>query len=272
MKNNTCLRGRTVVITGAGSGIGRELALQLADQGARLALSDVNTDGLQETLRLLVPGSEAKGYQLDVSSRDAVRKHASDVLRDFGNVHLLINNAGVTLVGSVAQTSIEEFEWLMGINLWGVIYTTKAFLPAMLEQRDGCIVNISSVFGLIGFPLQGAYNVTKFGVRGFTECLWSELEGTGVRAVSVHPGGIRTNIDHSARLAAAADPEASVTDMFGKLNLATPPQQCAAEIIQGIRKGRRLILTGHKSRTLQWLARLLPERYPSLIKMRGRSR
>lgn len=260
-------QGRVVVITGAGSGIGRALALQFAGAGARLALSDVNQVGLDETLGLLPEGIEARGYSLDVSSREAVFAHADDVKRDFGAAHVLINNAGATIVGTIAHTSIEEFEWQLGINLWGVIYGTKAFLPIMLEQRDGCIVNISSVFGMIGFPLQGAYNISKFGVRGFTECLWTELEGTGVQAVCVHPGGIKTNIEKAGRRVKAAGGEEEIFASAGEKMLTTPPEECATDILAGLRRGQRRILTGNKSSTIFWMSRLLPNVYPALLRL-----
>jgi short-subunit dehydrogenase len=147
-----------------------------------------------------------------------------------------------------------------------VIYGTKAFLPMMLEQRDGCIVNISSVFGLVGFPLQGAYNISKFGVRGFTECLWTELEGTGVRAVCVHPGGIKTNIEKAARRVKAAGKEEEIFSSAGDRMLITPPADCAADILQGLRRGQRRILTGNLSSTLFWLSRLFPNTYPAIMR------
>ena len=257
--------GKVVVITGAGSGIGRALAQQFAAEGARLALSDINRQGLDETLNSLPAGCYARGYSLDVSSREAVFAHANEVKRDFGAVHVLVNNAGTTLVGTVAHTSIEEYEWQLGINLWGVIYGTKAFLPMMLEQKDGCIVNISSVFGLLGFPLQSAYNISKFGVRGFTECLWSELKGTGVRAVCVHPGGIKTNIEKAGRRVQAAGHEEDVFSGSADEMLITPPEKCAADIIKGVRSGKCRILTGHLSITLFWMSRWLPNTYPVLL-------
>jgi len=260
------LTGKVVVITGAGSGIGRALAQQLATMGARLALSDIDSAGLAQTMNSLKADTDARGYPLDASNREAVFAHAEQVKRDFGTAHCVINNAGATVIGTIEHLKIEEIEWQLGINLWGVIYGTKAFLPMMLAQREGCIVNISSVFGLVGFPAQGAYNIAKFGVRGLTECLWSELEGTGVRAVCVHPGGIRTNIEKTGRrCAAAGEAESTFKGLADKL-LVTPPEKCAADIIAGIESGKRRVITGHKSTSLWWLSRLLPNRYPAVLK------
>jgi NAD(P)-dependent dehydrogenase (short-subunit alcohol dehydrogenase family) len=259
--------GKVAVITGAGSGIGRALAQQLAADGARLALSDISKTGLEQTLATLSAGCEARGYVLDVSSRAAFFAHADDVLRDFGAAHYVFNNAGATMVGTIANLGIDELEWQLGINLWGVIYGTKAFLPAMLQQRDGCIVNLSSVFGLVSFPTQGAYNISKFGVRGLTECLWQELDGTGVRAVCVHPGGIKTNIEKAGRRCTAAGAaEDRFADLADKM-LRTSPERCAADILDGLRRGRKRILTGHLSSRIYWLARLFPNFYPRLMKL-----
>ena len=257
---------KVVVITGAGSGIGRALAQQVAAKGARLALSDVNAKGLDETLKSLPAAAEARGYVLDVSNRQAVFAHADDVKRDFGTAHFVINNAGTTIFGTIAHLTIEELEWLLGINLWGVIYGTKAFLPMMLAQREGCIINISSVLGLVAYGGQGAYCISKFGVRGFTECLWSELEGSGVRAVCVHPGGIRTNIEGAARRCAASGAEEAGIDAALDKLLKTPPDKCAADIIAGVERGRKRILTGYISTTFNLLSRFLPNRYPAVLK------
>ncbi|MFI8748197.1 SDR family NAD(P)-dependent oxidoreductase [Pseudomonas sp. NPDC077186] len=260
---------KVVVITGAGSGIGRALAVQLAEAGARLALSDINEADLQDTLQQLAPGTDARAYRVDVAARDQMFAHSDEVLRDFGAVHYLINNAGATLVGSVANTDIDEYEWLLNINLYGVLYGTKAFLPIMQRQDEGCIVNISSIFGLFAYPCQSAYNISKFAVRGLTECLWQELRGTGVRAVCVHPGGIKTNIERAGRrVKLAGDVEGAFADRAEKL-LVTPPEKCAAEIIDGLRKRRKRILTGHLSRTTHWLVRLLPNSYPAVLRWIG---
>jgi NAD(P)-dependent dehydrogenase (short-subunit alcohol dehydrogenase family) len=262
------LKEKVAVVTGAGSGIGRALAMELARRGARLALSDINEAGLEETRRLCGV-AQVRTYRLDVSDRQAFLAHAEDVKRDFGTAHLIINNAGATLVGTIEHMTFDELEWQLGINLWGVVHGTKAFLPTLLSQRQGWIVNISSVFGLVGYPAQGAYNISKFGVRGLTECLWAELEGTGVKAICVHPGGIRTNIEVAGRRTVnAGKAEEGFSAMAEKL-LQSPPEVVAHDVLDGIERGKRRVLTGKFSSTLYWLSRLLPNGYPWLLKMIG---
>ena len=139
-------------------------------------------------------------------------------------------------------------------------------MPTLLAQREGWIVNISSVFGLVGYPAQGAYNISKFGVRGLTECLWQELEGTGVRAISVHPGGIKTRFEAAGRRCAAAGEEEDELSRSAQKLLTTPPEVCASDIIAGIERGDKRVLTGNKSRSLSWLSRILPDHYPALLK------
>lgn len=259
-------RDKVAVITGAASGIGRALAVELARRGARLALSDINIAGLERT-RADCGAAEVRLYRLDASSREGFFAHAEEVRRDFGTAHLVFNNAGATMVGTIEHLTIDEIEWQLGINLWGVVYGTKAFLPMLLAQRQGWIVNFSSVFGLIGYPAQGAYNISKFGVRGLTECLWAELRGSGVQAVCVHPGGTRTNIEKASRRSANAGPaEDGFAELAEKL-LVTPPEVVAADILKGIERGKRRILTGKLSSTLFWLSRLLPDRYPRVVQM-----
>ena len=260
---------KVVVITGAGSGIGRALAVQFAEAGARLALSDINELALAETLKQLPSGADARTYIVNVAVRSEVFSHADAIQRDFGTAHYIINNAGATVVGTVANTDIEEYEWQLNINLYGVLYGTKAFLPMLLQQSEGCIVNISSIFGLLSYPCQSAYNMSKFAVRGLTECLWQELKGTGVRAVCVHPGGIRTNIERaSRRVKSAGEMENIFATKVDKM-LVTPPEKCAADIIRGLRKGKERILTGYLSRTTYWMVRLLPNSYPAILRRLG---
>jgi len=255
---------KVAVITGAGSGIGRALALALAREGAHLAISDIDESALAATCALLPATPQVRHYRLDVTDRDAVNAHAQQVVADFGAVHLLFNNAGSALLGTFVNQTLEEAAWLVDLDLWSVVYGNKAFLPFMLAQREGCIVNISSIAGLAGMPGLNCYNLVKFAVRGLTESLWSELEGTGVRAVCVHPGGIRTNIERSSRRCAQTGEIEARMDAANKRILVTPPARCAADILAGIRRGRRRILTGCRSSTIDWLARLLPDSYPNL--------
>ncbi len=256
-------KDKVVVITGAGSGIGRALAQQLAAKGARLAISDVNPLGLEATRKSL-PAS-ARAYVLDVAQREAVLAHAEEVVRDFGAVHFLINNAGVTKIGTVEHMSLDEFDAVLGINLRGVLHGTKAFLPQMLKQREGCIVNISSILGLMAAPAQAAYCISKFGVRGLTECLWGELEGTGVRAVLVHPSGIITNIGRDDSL--CRDPgahEASFQKSLEKSSV-IPLDKGVAQIIEGIESGKRRVLPGSQAKIGFLLSRLFPTSYPAIV-------
>ena len=194
---------KVAAITGAGSGMGRTLALRLAEQKCHLALSDVNEAGLAETAQLAAQyGVKVTTRKVNVAERAAVYAWADEVVRDHGKVNLIFNNAGVALGATVEGMSYEDFEWIVGINFWGVVYGTKAFLPHLRASGEGHVINTSSVFGLMAVPSQSAYNATKFAVRGFTEALRQELElgKTGVSATSVHPGGIKTNIARAARM------------------------------------------------------------------------
>lgn len=263
---NLMFHNKVVAITGAGSGIGRALAIELAGKGSRLALSDIDAGALAETMQLLPPGSRTQAYTLDVASREAVFRFSSDVQRDFGAVHFIINNAGIGVIATVEHVTIEELEKVLNINLWGVVYGTKAFLPIMLAQQEGCIVNVSSVFGLLATPCNSAYTMSKFAVRALTETLWLELEGTGVRAVLVHPGGINTNIGKNSPVAKqAGDYEQRVAT--GVLQqMSTSPQACAREIITGLERGDKRLLVGSGSRQLHFISRLLPNSYGKLIR------
>ena len=196
--------------------------------------------------------------------------HAQDVLSDFGAVHYLFNNAGVDMSATINNTTVEEYEWLLGINLWGPIYGTKAFLPTMLEQDDGHIINFSSVFGLVTVPTQSAYHVSKFAIRGFTECLARELEGTNVSATVVHPGGIATHFATSARLGTNAGAyEEQYLEKLAAL-LRTKPEDCVGTILKGVERDKRRIIVGYTAGQVALLARLMPVNYGKVLRlMRG---
>ncbi|EMP54408.1 short-chain dehydrogenase [Marinobacter santoriniensis NKSG1] len=258
------LKDKVAVVTGAGSGIGRALAQNLAGRGCRLAISDVNESGLAETLASL-KGTDARSYALDVSDRDAIYAHAAQVVEDFGHVNLVVNNAGVALSASVREMTDDDFKWIMDIDFWGVAHGTRAFLPHLINSGDGHVVNISSVFGLIGVPKQSAYNAAKFAVRGFTESLRQEmkLENQPVSVSCVHPGGIRTNIANAARMGKSENAEAQRKG-FDKIAMTTPDK--AAEIIvKGILKNESRILVGPDAWGIDAINRLLGSAYQPLV-------
>lgn len=266
------LAGRVAVITGAGSGIGRALANNLGNQQCRLALADIDAKGLQETAAQLTErGVEVMTCELDVADRAAVYAFADAVMEKFGEVHLVFNNAGVALGATVEKMSYDDFEWLMNINFWGVVYGTKAFLPYLKQADAGHIVNVSSVFGLIGVPTQSAYNAAKFAVRGFTESLRQELEieGSTISCSSVHPGGIKTNIARNARMndditdITGTDPAKATAD-FEKL-FRTTPDEAAATILNGVKHNRRRVLIGADAHAIDTMQRLLPTTYQALM-------
>ena len=248
--------GRVAAITGAGSGIGRALSNALARRGTHLALSDIDDTGLAETVAQCERcGVKITSQHLDVADRDAVYAWADRVVADHGTVNLIFNNAGVALGATVESMSYEDFEWLMDINFWGVVYGSKAFLPHLKEGGEGHIVNFSSVFGLISVPSQSAYNAAKFAVRGFTDSLRMELdmEGGNVSATTIHPGGVKTNIVRNARVDtsvhnAAGDPEKAVRDI--ERAFITSPGKAAEQILTAVRRDRRRALIGPDAKVI----------------------
>lgn len=260
--------GKVAVITGAASGIGRELALQLSARGCIIAAADYNKKELDETVKLIKnAGGQAKGFTVDVSDQKKVKKLSADVQKEYKNVDILINNAGVTLFGRFEEISVADFEWIMGINLWGVVYMTNAFLPMMKNKGESCLVNISSLFGLIGSEDQSAYCATKFGVRGFTEALQREYRKTPLNVICVHPGGIKTNIARNARMykkgKLVKDTE-KLARRFDKLARTTAPK--AAEIIiDGIRRKKQRVLIGPDAKLMDRIQRLMPVKYRKVI-------
>ncbi len=263
--------GRVAAITGAGSGIGRALANALARRGAHLALVDIDDAGLAETVTQCEGlGVKITSQHLDVADRDAVYAWADRVVDDHGKVNLIVNNAGVALGATVESMSYEDFEWLMNINFWGVVYGSKAFLPHLKESGEGHIVNLSSVFGLISVPSQSAYNAAKFAVRGFTDSLRMELEieGANVSVTTIHPGGIKTNIARNARMDAsvrdlAGDPEQAVRDF--ERAFITSPEKAAEQILTAVRRDRRRALIGPDAKAIDLVSRLPATLYQTVL-------
>ena len=264
------LQGKVAAVTGAASGIGRALAVQLAGLGCEVAISDVDEAELEETrTRVAATGATVTATRLDVADRAAVYAYADQVVRDHGRVHLVVNNAGVALGALAATMTQEDFEWLMGINFWGVMHGTRAFLPHLQRAGEGHIVNISSVFGIIGFPGNAAYNAAKFGVRGFTEALRMELElaPCGVSCTSVHPGGIKTNIARRSRVGDLGVLGRSREELDAEFDRAarTTPEEAARVIIDGIRRNKRRVLIGGDAWLIDIVQRLLPTGYQRLL-------
>lgn len=256
------------VITGAASGIGRALAIRFAQEKiAGIAISDVNKEGLAETAELAGrSGVPISAHIVDVSNLDQVRAFAGEVIDKHGRATHLINNAGVGLIGTFDHISLDDFEWLMGINFWGVVYCTRAFLPVLKEQESAHIVNVSSVFGLIAPAEQTAYCSAKFAVRGFTESLRHEMEGTKVSVSCVHPGGIKTNIVNNARLGAETPGEwkQQSTKIFNKV-AKTSPDEAAEVILTGIKNKDPRILIGADARAISFISRLFPKKYLNML-------
>jgi len=256
------------VVTGAASGIGRALAIRLANEKiAGIAVSDANEEGLTETAAMVEKlGVPVSFHLTDVSDLKQVQQLADDVITRHGRVTHLINNAGVGLIGTFEQISIEDFEWLMGINFWGVVYGCKVFLPLLKAQKSAHIVNISSVFGLIAPEEQSAYCSSKFAVRGFTESLRHEFQGTNITVSCVHPGGIKTDIARNSRLGEKTPGEwkqqsAKFFDKVAK----TSPQTAADVIVAGIKANDPRILIGKDAHSISILSRLFPKRYLGIM-------
>jgi NAD(P)-dependent dehydrogenase (short-subunit alcohol dehydrogenase family) len=258
---------KVAAITGAGSGIGRALAVELGRHKCDVALSDVNEQGLLDTVEQVRGlGVHVTSQRVDVADREAVHAWADQVVDEHGKANLIFNNAGVALASTVEGMSYGDFEWLMDVNFWGVVHGTKAFLPHLKASGDGHIINISSVFGLVGIPSQSAYNSAKFAVRGFTESLRQELDmmSYGVSASSVHPGGIKTGIARSSRIdRSVRDLGISDTDSRERFekSFITGADKAARVILDGVRRNQRRILVGPDARVFDWVVRLLPSTY-----------
>jgi NAD(P)-dependent dehydrogenase (short-subunit alcohol dehydrogenase family) len=278
---------RVAAITGAGSGMGRSLAVALAREGCHLALADSNAVSLAETAQLVsaaAPPIVAAPLRvtirvLDVADRAAMFAWADDTAAEHGRVNLVFNNAGVVLSSTIEGMDYSDLEWIVGINFWGVVHGTKAFLPHLRAAGEGHIVNTSSAFGLFAQPGMSGYNATKFAVRGFTEALRQELDlmQCGVSTTSVQPGGVRTNIAQSSRIAKnmvgfMIEDEQQGKDGFEKKFFITTADEAARVILDGVRRNRRRVLIGRDARAADWLARVLPSAYQTLVVWRMRRR
>ncbi len=261
------LAGRTAVITGAASGIGRALAVRLSAAGCPVAIVDADEGGLEETASMLE--GESLVRPLDVRDRQGQFGFAAAVDEWApAPIGAVFNNAGVAVAATVAESSIEDDEWLQAINYDGVVHGVRSFLPILLRQDSGAIVNTSSVFGLAGIPSQSAYCASKFAVRGYTESLRHELKGTGVRAITVHPGGIKTNIARNARI--HSDPRGlgrskdELADEFDAL-ARTSPERAAKIIHAGVDAGKARILVGPDAYFFDILTRVTPTHYFTVL-------
>lgn len=257
--------GKCAVITGAGSGIGRALALQLNREGCHLYLSDINPATLEETVTLLTRSEVSCDRQeLDVANRTAVHAWADRIAAERGSVDIVINNAGVGLGDRVEDMAYEDLDWLMGVNFWGVVQGSMAFLPLLKKSPQGHLVNVSSLFGIIGVPTQSAYNAAKFGVRGFTESLRQEMAGSNVHVCCVHPGGIKTNIARDSR---GGDGTAEDRDARFRKIAMTSPESAAAQILKAVEKRKPRLLLGTDAKVATLISRLFPVGYGRLLRL-----
>ncbi|MFF2556140.1 SDR family NAD(P)-dependent oxidoreductase [Nocardia sp. NPDC058058] len=257
MSNDAYFKDKVCVITGAGSGIGRALAENLARRGAKLALSDIDTEGLAETVRLCEKfGVEIKSDRLNVAEREAVLVYADEVKKHFGKVNQIYNNAGIAHHGDVLDTAFKDIDRIMDVDFYGVVNGTKAFLPYLIESGSGHVVNISSLFGLIAVPGQSAYNAAKFAVRGFTEALRQEMlmSGKPVKVTCVHPGGIQTAVARNATVSEGLNQQ-NLASLFDKKLAMHTPAMAAQTITEGVARGHGRVLIGWEAKLLDLFVR-----------------
>jgi NADP-dependent 3-hydroxy acid dehydrogenase YdfG len=259
--------GKVAAVTGAGSGIGQALAIELARSGAKLAISDVNTEGLAATEeRLKAIGAPVKADRLDVTEREAFEQYADAVVEHFGKVNQIYNNAGIAFAGDVEVSQFKDIERVMDVDFWGVVNGTKVFLPHLIASGDGHVINVSSIFGLFSVPGQAAYNAAKFAVRGFTEALRQEmaLAGHPVKVTTVHPGGIKTGIVRNMTAAEGID-LSELAQTFDKKLASTSPQKAARIILDGVRKNKARVLVGPDAKVLDLMVRVSGSGYQRLF-------
>ena len=259
--------GKVAVVTGAGSGMGAELAVQLGRHGASVAISDVDTEGLAVTEgRLKAIGAPVKADRLDVAERESFLLYADDVKKHFGKVNQIYNNAGIAFSGDIEVTQFKDIERVMDVDYWGVVNGTKAFLPHLIASGDGHVINTSSVFGLFAVPGQAAYNSAKFAVRGFTEALRQEmiLAGHPVKVTSVHPGGIKTAIARNSTAAEGLD-TATMAEWFDTKMARTSSERAAEIILDGVAKGKAKVLVGADAKILDVFVRASGSGYQRVL-------
>ena len=259
--------GKVAVVTGGGSGIGQALAIELARSGAKVAISDINTEGLAVTEeRLKAIGASVKADRLDVTEREAFELYADAVVEHFGKVNQVYNNAGIAFAGAIEVSGFKDIEKVMDVDFWGVVNGTKVFLPHLIASGDGHVINVSSIFGLFAVPGQAAYNAAKFAVRGFTEALRQEMlvAGHPVKVTTVHPGGIKTNVVRNMTTVGDVD-HAKLTKTFDKKLAYTSPEKAAKIILDGVRKNRARVLVGPDAKTLDLIVRLTGSGYQRLF-------
>jgi NAD(P)-dependent dehydrogenase (short-subunit alcohol dehydrogenase family) len=258
MKN---LKNKVAAITGAGSGIGRMLAIGMAAESCHLAISDVNAAGLKETEKLIGKGVKVSTHIVDVSRQDQVIRFAKEAAERHGGIDIIINNAGVALGDFLETVPIEDFEWLMGINFWGVVYGTMAFLPYLRKRPEGHIVNISSINGIVSNPNNGPYSASKYAVRGYTETLIQEMKGTNIGVSCVHPGGIKTNIAKNTKVNKTYYSISSkqAAELYDKEVFRTTAEQAARVIINGIKRNQQRVMIGYDAKILDLFMRFFPQ-------------
>ena len=260
--------GKVAVVTGAGSGIGQALAVELGRSGASVAISDVDTEGLKVTEeRLRAIGAPVKNDRIDVTEREAFLLYADEVKNHFGKVNQIYNNAGIAYSGDVDITPFKDIERVMDVDYWGVVNGTKAFLPHLIASGDGHVINISSIFGIFSVPGQAAYNSAKFAVRGFSEALRMEmvLARHPVKVTTVHPGGIKTAIARNATTAEGLD-QAAMADWFDKM-ARTSPERAAQIILDGVAKNKAKVLVGADAKILDGFLRASGSGYQRVLTM-----
>jgi NADP-dependent 3-hydroxy acid dehydrogenase YdfG len=259
--------GKVAAVTGAGSGIGQALAIELARSGASVAISDVNTEGLAATEeQLKAIGASVKADRLDVTEREAFELYADAVKGHFGKVNQIYNNAGIAFAGDIEVSQFKDIERVMDVDFWGVVNGTKVFLPHLIESGDGHVINVSSVFGLFSVPGQAAYNAAKFAVRGFTEALRQEMAAAGhpVKVTTVHPGGIKTNIARNMTAVEGVDKD-ELAKTFDKKLANTTPEKAAKIILDGVRKNRARVLVGPDAKALDLIVRATGSGYQRMF-------